>query len=188
LLNGERYISIFFMLVKEMDRRLLFAVPLISLVAFSFLVWLIYFKPVSPTSWTFLPYMPVLNCFLNGLSAVALVLGVRAIKNKQKEIHRRYMISAFVFSTLFLLSYVFYHNFVGDTHFTGVGIVREIYFFILTSHIVMTIFALPLILFSFGFSLMGQFEMHKKVARVTFPIWLYVSVTGVLVYLFLKFL
>ena len=97
----------------------------------------------------------------------------------------RFMICAFVSSGLFLISYIIYHHFHGDTQFLGVGAIRPIYFIILISHISLAIVALPMILITFFFALTGQFIVHKKVARITFPIWMYVSVTGVVVFLLL---
>ncbi len=88
----------------------------------------------------------------------------------------------------FLVSYIVYHHFHGDTRFGGHGLVRPIYFFVLISHIVMSMVALPLVLTTLFFAATEQFERHKKLARYTFPVWLYVSVTGVAVYFFLKFL
>ena len=99
--------------------------------------------------------------------------------------HMVFMICAFVFSGLFLVSYIIYHYFHGDTPFPGSGAIRPIYFSILISHVLLSIIALPLILITFLFSLKGQFAVHKKVARVTFPIWMYVSVTGVIIYFML---
>ena len=96
------------------------------------------------------------------------------------------MLSAFGFSSLFLISYIINHALHGDTHFPGQGAVRAIYLSILASHIFLSIVALPLVLTTLFFSLSGRFAMHRRVARVTFPIWLYVSITGVIVFVFLK--
>ena len=98
----------------------------------------------------------------------------------------RFMVTAVVFSGLFLVSYLVYHNFQGDTPFTGTGLIRPVYFFILISHIILSVFALPLALITVFFAWKNNFKSHKKIARVTFPIWLYVSVTGVLVFAMLK--
>ena len=96
------------------------------------------------------------------------------------------MLGALVCSTLFLISYVVYHNFHGDTKFTGQGLVRPIYFFILISHIVLSAVVVPMILTSLYLALAGRLATHKRVSRYTFPIWLYVSVTGVLIFAMLK--
>jgi putative membrane protein len=98
----------------------------------------------------------------------------------------RLMFAALVSSALFFVSYVVYHNFHGDTKFTGTGAVRPAYFFILISHILLSAVAVPLILSSFYLSLAGRLALHKRVSRITFPVWLYVSVTGVLIFAMLK--
>ena len=164
----------------------LFSIQCVSIFLFIFLTWFIYFKNQSTPSSPFITFLPLVNCILNSLSAVCLCLGIVAIKRKQETIHKRFMLSAFFFSALFLVSYLIYHNVHGDSLFHGVGLIRPIYFFILISHILLTMVALPLILTSFYFGLSGQFSDHKKVSRYTFPIWLYISVTGVLIYVLLK--
>jgi len=110
------------------------------------------------------------------------VLAYVAVKKKNLAAHARFMITAMSASTLFLVSYIVYHSVHGDTRFTGQGIIRPIYFSILISHITLSAVALPLVFSSFFFSLSGRFKIHKKVSRYTFPLWLYVSVTGVLVF------
>ena len=166
---------------KQLKLSLL-GILLVSGVAFGFLIWLIYFKEKPQVYSVVVGYLPALNALLNGLSVMCLIKGLLAIKNKDKAKHMRCMGAAFVFSTLFLMSYIVYHSFHGDSHFLGTGLIRPIYFFILISHIFLTIFALPMILITFFLALTGRFEFHKKLARWTFPIWVYVSVTGVLIY------
>ncbi len=102
------------------------------------------------------------------------------------SIHKRFMIAALVSSALFLITYVIYHNAHGDTPFQGAGFIRPIYFFILISHILLTTVALPLILVTFFFALTSKFDAHRKIARITLPAWLYVSVTGVMIFFLLK--
>jgi putative membrane protein len=109
-----------------------------------------------------------------------------AIKQKQVEKHQKFMLTAFAFSTLFLISYITYHHLHGDSKFQGTGIIRPIYFFILISHILLSIPTLPLVLTTFTLAGLKKWEKHKKLARITAPLWLYVSVSGVLVVLFLK--
>jgi putative membrane protein len=113
-------------------------------------------------------------------------LGIAAIKQKEKTRHMILMTSAFIASTLFLITYVIYHSLHGDTHYLGQGVMKFIYFFTLISHIVLTIGALPLILTTFFLSLTERFTLHKKIGRITYPLWLYVSVTGVLIYVLQK--
>ncbi len=158
----------------------------VSMGVFIFLTWFIYFKANSNSHSPLIDKLPLLNCILNGLSAICLCFGIVEIKRKNQNSHKRFMLSAFVFSTLFLISYLIYHQVHGDSHFLGVGIVRPIYFFILISHILLTFIGLPLILSTFYLALSNQISIHKKFAKWTFPIWLYISVTGVLIYVFLK--
>lgn len=145
------------------------------------LIWLIYFKgKVEAPDWV--NSLPAANATFNSLSALCLVCGYLNIRRKNRVTHMRFMLSATVFSALFLVSYVTYHFYHGDTHFPGLGWIRPVYFFILITHIGLSMVALPLILGTLWFSLRSQFGIHRKIARWTFPIWLYVSVTGVLVW------
>ena len=159
----------------------------VSVVAILFLVWLIYFKAPAATEVAWVTNLSAVNAALNSLSTVFLLLGFREIKARNFARHMRFMISAFVTSALFLVSYIVYHHFVGDTPFTGQGFIRSVYFFILITHIVLSIFVVPLVLSSFLFAFSGKFSIHRKVSKWTFPIWLYVSVTGVMVFFMLKF-
>jgi len=154
----------------------------VSLAALAMLFGIIYGHGRASAEPSWLPWLPALNAFLNGTSAVFLVLAYVAVKKKNLAAHARLMITAMSASTLFLVSYIVYHSVHGDTRFTGQGIIRPIYFSILISHITLSAVALPLVFSSFFFSLSGRFKIHKKVSRYTFPLWLYVSVTGVLVF------
>lgn len=158
----------------------------VSVVAILFLVWLIYFKAPATAEVAWVANLSAVNAALNSLSTVFLLLGFREIKARNFAKHMRFMISAFVTSALFLVSYIVYHHFVGDTPFTGQGFIRPVYFFILITHIVLSIFVVPLVLSSFLFAFSGKFSTHRKVSKWTFPIWLYVSVTGVMVFFLLK--
>lgn len=150
------------------------------------LLWFIYYKPAATTAGAWLAYLPATNASLNALCAVCLVCGVVNIKRGSKAAHQKCMLAALVFSVLFLASYLVYHHFHGDTAFPGQGGVRLVYFCILVSHIVLSVVALPLVLTTVFYALRGQFSSHRRIARVTFPIWLYVSVTGVAVFFFLR--
>ncbi len=157
-----------------------------SAAAVAFLLWLLYFHhppPALARQWIFLPQ---LNALLNGLSAVALCVGLYFIKRKKWRAHRASMLSAFGFSALFLVSYIVNHALRGDTPFPGVGTARTVYLSILASHVLLSIVALPMVLTTLFFAIRGQFTSHRRLARVTLPIWLYVSVTGVVVFVFLK--
>ena len=153
----------------------------------AFLFWWIYFRETSATKLIWVNYLPALNAFLNTCTATLLVLGYRAIKNNNRLKHRNFMISATLTSALFLVSYLTYHYFQGDTKFLAVGFIRYIYFFILISHIILSIVQVPLILMTLTFAFTEKFNLHKKIAPWTFWIWLYVSITGVLVFIFLKY-
>jgi putative membrane protein len=131
-------------------------------------------------------WLPALNALLNGTSAVFLVLAYRAIRRRDIATHARRVLVSVGASALFLVSYIVYHSVHGDTKFLGQGAVRPLYFFILVSHVLLSAVALPLIFFTLFFSLSARFPRHRKIARYTFPIWLYVSVKGVLVFAMLR--
>ncbi len=125
---------------------------------------------------------PPLNAFLNGLSGVFLLIGFWFIKNHNKNAHRFCMVSAFMTSVIFLGCYLFYHFHAGVLHFAGQGWIRPVYFFILTTHTVLAVCVPVLAIMTLRYALKGNFVKHRAIARITFPIWLYVSVTGVVVY------
>jgi putative membrane protein len=154
----------------------------VSAVASLFLCWLVYYHAPSDVTGTHLLFLPALNALLNGLSAVALVAGFLCIKAGRVNPHRAAMFTAFVFSSIFLVSYITNHALHGDMKFHGQGAICSVYFPLLISHIALSVVALPMILVTFFLSLTGRFPAHKRLARFTFPIWLYVSVTGVIVY------
>ena len=131
-------------------------------------------------------WLPAWNALFNGTSAVLLVLAYRAILRRDVLSHMRLVLASLGSSALFLVSYIVYHAVHGDTKFGGQGIVRPVYFFILITHIGLSAVVLPLIFSSLFFSLSGRFPSHKAISRYTLPIWLYVSITGVLVFVFLR--
>lgn len=131
-------------------------------------------------------WLPFVNAAFNGLSAICITAGVLAIRRRRRDVHQRWMLSALASSGVFLVSYVTYHAFHGDSKFLGQGAIRPIYFIILISHILLSVFALPLVLSTVYLSLSGRFPQHRRLARWTFPIWLYVSVTGVVVFAMLQ--
>ena len=130
-------------------------------------------------------YLPSLNAFLNAISAVLLIIGFRFIRQRNIHAHRACMIAAFTVSVFFLLSYLTYHYYVGMTRFPGQGWVRPVYFIILISHTILAALVPFLALVTLSRALKEQFPKHRRIARWTLPIWLYVSVTGVVVYLML---
>ena len=129
--------------------------------------------------------LPALNAFLNATSAVFLVLGYAAIRRLEIERHRRWMLCAAVTSALFLVSYLTYHAQVGSVRFPGRGTVRGIYFAILGTHTVLAAVVLPLALRTLYLGLRRRDDRHRRIARWTLPVWLYVSITGVVVYVML---
>lgn len=129
-----------------------------------------------------LPALPLLNAMLNGASGVLLVAGYIFIRRRQVTRHRYCMLAAFVLSTVFLITYVIYHALAGATRFTGEGWIRPLYFTILTSHVVLAAVIVPLVLTTLHRAWRRSFIHHRQIARWTLPIWLYVSVTGVLIY------
>ena len=157
-----------------------------SALASSLLFWIIYFKPQPVGGEDSLLFLPALNCALNGASAICLVAGFLAIKRRDSSRHMRWMIAAFVCSSIFLVSYILHHHLHGDTKFPEENSLRPVYLIVLLTHVVLSIVGLPMILMTFFASLSGRLVLHKRLARFTFPIWLYVSVTGVAIFLFLK--
>jgi putative membrane protein len=129
--------------------------------------------------------LPALNATLNGLSAILLGTGFAFIRSGQVVRHRACMIGAFVFSVAFLVSYVVYHAQHGSTPFPGRGWTRPAYFTLLVSHVLLAMTVVPLALVTLYRAVKGDFTRHRRIARVTFPIWMYVSVTGVLIYVVL---
>ncbi len=129
--------------------------------------------------------LPAFHATLNGTCALLLVLGYRFIRGGKVDAHRAAMVAAFALSCIFLISYVIYHSQSTGASFGGEGWVRPVYFFILISHIALAPIVLPLALYTVARALRGEFGRHRQVARWTFPVWLYVAVTGVLVYLFM---
>jgi uncharacterized membrane protein YozB (DUF420 family) len=126
-----------------------------------------------------------LNATLNGTSAVLLACGYAAIRNGKIAIHKKFMVSAFAVSAVFLISYLAYHYRVGHVRFAGQGWIRPVYFALLISHTILAIVIVPLILVTLRRAWLEQFDKHRIIARWTFPLWMYVSVTGVIVYLLL---
>jgi len=161
------------------------AVIAVSAIASLFLFWLIYFHPPADVAGTQLAFLPALDALLNALAAVALIAGFSFIRTRNIAAHRASMFTAFIFSSVFLACYITNYALHGEMHFHGVGGIRTIYFPLLISHIILAVVCLPMILITFFLSLSGRFPTHKKLARWTFPVWLYVSVTGVVVYLML---
>jgi putative membrane protein len=130
-----------------------------------------------------LSFLPPIYATINGITAALLVSAVVAIKKGNRAIHEKLMTTAIVCSVVFLIMYVAYHMTADPTKFGGEGAIKYVYFFLLLTHIALSVTIIPLVLFTYVKALAGQFDNHKKLAKVTFPLWLYVAVTGVVVYL-----
>lgn len=133
-----------------------------------------------------LTFLPPVYAGINGLTALVLVVAVLQIKKGNRKAHERLMKFAILLSVLFLVMYVAYHMTSDSTAYGGEGVIRYLYFFILITHIVLSIVIIPLVLFTYVRALAARFDKHKKLAKITFPIWLYVAVTGVIVYLMIS--
>ena len=133
-----------------------------------------------------MPLLPTINASLNGLAGVFLVLGFLAIKRKDRVTHKKYMLCAFTSSALFLCTYLYYHlTSAGITHYKGTGLSRGIYFFILDTHTPLAALIVPFIIMTIRHALKGDFQKHTRITKWLYPTWLYVSVTGVIIYLML---
>ncbi|CAM1371816.1 Uncharacterized membrane protein YozB [Tenacibaculum litoreum] len=133
-----------------------------------------------------LSFLPPIYASINGFTAVLLVASVVAIKNGKRKLHEQLNTTAIVCSALFLVMYVAYHMTSDSTKFGGEGIIKYVYFFILITHILLSIIIIPFVLITFVRARLGNFPEHKKIAKITFPLWLYVAVTGVVVYLMIS--
>ena len=170
---------------KSSTRPAIAAILAVSAAATLFLFWLIYIHPAAASSSDY-AFLPALNAVLNGLSAIALLIGYTFIRAHRIAAHRASMITAFAFSSLFLVSYILHHALHGDVRYPLHAAFRTFYVSLLASHILLAVIALPMILVTFFFSLSGRIPQHRKIARWTFPLWLYVSVTGVITYVMLR--
>ena len=168
----QRYINIAIAIVSV-------AIPLLILLIFTM-------KPRNVDVGFNLKILPAVNASLNFTTAILLCCGYYFIRHAHIRSHRLCMLTAFILSACFLISYVTYHSLAQPTHFGGTGIISYIYFTILISHITLAAVIVPLVLVTLTRALRARFDRHKKIARWTFPLWLYVAVTGVIVYLMLR--
>lgn len=133
-----------------------------------------------------LSFLPPIYAAINGLTAILLVCSIFAIKQNKRVLHERLMKFSLVLSILFLIMYVAYHMTSEPTTYGGTGILKLIYFFVLISHIILSVVIIPLVLLSYVKAISGLFDKHKKIAKIAFPLWLYVAVSGVVVYLMIS--
>jgi putative membrane protein len=171
---------------RSSTRPAIVVILAVSVAASLFLFWLIYVHPAADAANARFAFLPALNAVFNGLSATALLIGYTFIRARKVAAHRASMITAFVFSTLFLVSYILHHALHGDVRYPAHAALRSVYLPLLASHIILAVVTLPMVLITFFFSLSGRFAQHRKIARWTFPLWLYVSVTGVITYAMLR--
>ena len=172
-------------MAEESDKGFWVFNAAVSVAAVGFLGWLLIVREGGGVG-ADLGFMPGVNATLNAAAATLLVLGYRAIRSGRRELHKRLMVSAFAASVVFLVGYVLYHYAHGDTPYQGVGPIRIVYFTILITHVLLSIVMLPMILTTFYLAARDRFTEHKRLARWTLPIWLYVSVTGVIIYFMLR--
>ncbi len=167
------------------DKKFLTVITVLS-VLIPITVALLFFMPKDGGRSVDVSFLPTLHAILNSLTAIALLVGYYQVKHNNTRAHRAAMLTAFGLSTLFLVSYVTYH-FLGErTIFGGEGALKYIYYFILLTHIVLAIVIVPLVLLSVYFGITNQLSRHRRISKWTFPIWLYVAVTGVLVYILIS--
>ena len=159
------------------------AIIAVSAAASALICWLVYFHAPVDVTGTHLLFLPATNAVLNALSATALVTGLYYITQDAVAEHSAAMFTAFFFSSIFLVSYLVNFTLHGETKFNRLNAWWPVYWPLLASHIILSVIALPMILITFFLSLTGRFPAHRRLAKWTFPIWLYVSVTGVIVYL-----
>ena len=172
--------------VQTSDRSFFLFNAVVSVAALSLLSWLLLFHGGTQGTGVNLRFLPGVNACFNASAATLLIAGWIAIKKQRADLHRYFMVAAFAASACFLVGYLAYHAVHGDTKFGGVGPVRTVYFFLLASHVMLSLFIVPLSLTAFWFAWKREFKRHTKVTRWLHPIWLYVSVTGVVVYLMLS--
>jgi len=171
--------------IKKNDKQARLLILTVSVVVFAAVALLSKFKLQLDLG--FNPHVfAAISAMLNSTVSILLIVAFIAVKNKKFELHKRLMLVAIVLSVLFLVSYISHHLLAGETKYGGTGTLRYVYYFILATHIPLAAIILPFILFTAYRSLTGEYAAHKKIARYTWPLWLYVSITGVLVYLMIS--
>ena len=151
-------------------------IPLVVLILFN----------IRITSLPPLTFLPPIYATINGITAILLIAALYSIKNKKIKQHELLMKTSIFLSLVFLIMYIMYHMTTDPTPYGGEGIIRTVYFFILISHITLSVFIVPMVLVTYVRAISKMFDKHKKIARITFPIWLYIAVTGVIVYLMIS--
>lgn len=167
------------------DKRVFQIIMILSVVVFGVVV-ILYSLPKQEVIPDWAKTLPLINAIINGTCSALLLTSLVAIKNKKIALHKTLNLTTFVLSSLFLVSYIIFHSFGVETRFPEDNPLRLYYLFILFTHIVLAAIVLPLVLVSFYFGLTGKIEKHRKVSKFSFPIWLYVTVTGVVVYVMIS--
>ncbi len=168
------------------DKKAKQIITILSIVVFGIVVSLGKFKLLH-LDLGFNPHVfATINCIINSCVSVLLLLGLYFVKTKNIPAHKKTMLTAIVFSSLFLITYILHHLFTVDTHFGGTGTIKYVYYVLLITHIPLAAIILPFILLTAYYALVHDITMHKKLTRITYPIWLYVAISGVLVYLFIS--
>lgn len=171
--------------MERTDRTFFAWNAVVSTAAVAFIAFILR-REVSPAGTVDLSFVPALNAVFNALSAFCLAAGWVAIRRKAINLHRLCMVTAFAFSAMFLVGYLSYHYVHGDTIYPGTGVMRTLYLTVLASHIILSITVVPGALTAFYFALTRQYQRHRRLTRVFLPLWLYVSVTGVVIFLMLR--
>lgn len=182
IMNGKRTLA---PVLAKNDKTARWLIGIVSFVVFAAVVVLSRVKLEVDLGFD-VHLFATFNAVVNTLVSVLLMGGLWMVKQRRFELHKRIMLAAIVLSALFLVSYICHHLFAGDTKFGGVGNIRTVYFIILITHIFLAAIILPFILFTAYRALTGEYGKHRKIAKITWPIWLYVSVTGVIVYLMIS--
>jgi putative membrane protein len=168
------------------DRRFFVFNAVVSVAALLLLGWLLLVRRGGASGMADLRFLPAVNASLNATAAVLLLAGWVAIRRGSMRVHRVLMVGAFVASALFLVCYLAYHAVHGDTRYAGAGATRSVYLAVLASHVLLSTTVVPLALTAFWFALRREFRRHRRVTRVLWPIWMYVSVTGVMIFFMLR--
>jgi putative membrane protein len=167
------------------DKKIFRYIIALSVVVFGVVV-VLYMLPKAENMPEWVKFLPTLNATINGTCSVLLLASLYAIKNKKVQTHKKLNITTFVLSSLFLVSYIIFHSFGVETKFPADNPLRPLYLFILITHIILAAVVLPLVLITFYFGLTAKYQKHRKIGRWSFPIWLYVTITGVVVYLMIS--
>jgi putative membrane protein len=171
--------------IKKNDKKAKWIIGIFSFVAFAVIVILGGVQLKVDVGFD-IHIFATINAYINSAIAIILIAAIIAVKNKKYFLHKKLMTVALILSVLFLISYVAHHILAGDTKFGGTGLIKAFYFFILITHILLAAIILPFILFTTYRGLTSEFDKHKKLAKITFPLWLYVAITGPIIYLLIS--